>query len=69
MARKNTLERLLVHCQGEIGKVIVGGAPAIPGAPFLDKLNDINDGDFLGAGPLEGAPGQDYRVTLVRLWH
>jgi proline racemase len=24
---KNSLDVLLVHCQGEIGKVIVGGAP------------------------------------------
>ena len=29
---KNSLKLMLVHCQGEIGKVIVGGAPGIPGA-------------------------------------
>ena len=39
---KNSLDVLLVHCQGEIGKVIVGGAPEIPGATILDKMNHIN---------------------------
>ncbi len=42
---KNSLELLLVHCQGEIGKVIVGGAPEIPGATVLDKMNHINTVD------------------------
>jgi len=42
---KNSLELLLVHCQGEIGKVIVGGAPEIPGATILDKMNHINTRD------------------------
>jgi proline racemase len=42
---KNSLELLLVHCQGEIGKVIVGGAPDIPGATILDKMNHINTVD------------------------
>lgn len=37
-----TLDLLQVHCQGEIGKVIVGGAPEIPGATMLDKMNHIN---------------------------
>lgn len=41
----NSLELLLVHCQGEIGKVIVGGAPEIPGATILDKMNHINTVD------------------------
>lgn len=39
------LDLLLVHCQGEIGKVIVGGAPEIPGATLLDKMNHINNID------------------------
>jgi proline racemase len=39
---KNSLKLLLVHAQGEIGKVIVGGAPEIPGATILDKMNHIN---------------------------
>jgi len=42
---KNSLELLLVHAQGEIGKVIVGGAPEIPGTTVLDKMNHINTVD------------------------
>jgi proline racemase len=34
-----------VHCQGEIGKVIVAGAPEIPGKTLLDKMNYLNDVD------------------------
>jgi proline racemase len=41
----NSLELLLVHCQGEIGKVIVGGAPEIPGASILEKMHHINSVD------------------------
>ncbi len=40
-----SLDLLEVHCQGEIGKVIVGGAPEIPGATMLDKMNHINTVD------------------------
>ncbi len=40
-----TIELLQVHCQGEIGKVITGGAPEIPGATLLDRMNRINAGD------------------------
>ena len=40
-----SLELVQVHCQGEIGKVIVGGAPEIPGATMLDKMNHINHVD------------------------
>ncbi|OHV72826.1 proline racemase family protein [Ensifer sp. LCM 4579] len=40
-----SLDLLEVHCQGEIGKVIVGGAPEIPGATMLDKMNHINEVD------------------------
>lgn len=39
------LELLLVHAQGEIGKIIIGGAPEIPGATVLEKMNHINDVD------------------------
>jgi proline racemase len=42
---ENALDLLLVHCQGEIGKVIMAGAPAIPGATILEKMNHINDVD------------------------
>jgi proline racemase len=42
---KNSLDVLDVHCQGEIGKVIVGGAPAIPGRTLLEQMNHINTVD------------------------
>lgn len=42
---KTSLELLLVHAQGEIGKVIVGGAPEIPGATILAKMHHINQVD------------------------
>lgn len=40
-----TLDILLVHCEGESGNVLVGGAPEIPGATILDKMNHLNDTD------------------------
>lgn len=39
------LDLLLVHCQGEIGKVITAGAPVIPGATVLEKMTHINTGN------------------------
>lgn len=42
MRFENSLELLLVHCQGELGHVLVGGAPEIPGATMLEKMNHIN---------------------------
>ena len=42
MTWQRSLELIEVHCQGEIGKVIVGGAPEIPGATMLDKMSHIN---------------------------
>lgn len=45
MKFERSLDLLLVHCQGEIGKVIIGGAPEIPGATILDKMNHINQVD------------------------
>ena len=42
---ETVLELLLVHCQGEIGKVLVGGAPEIPGDTILAKMNHINSVD------------------------
>jgi proline racemase len=39
------LELLLVHCQGELGHVLIDGAPEIPGATMLDKMNHINNVD------------------------
>jgi proline racemase len=42
---ENSLEILQVHCQGEIGKVIIGGAPVIPGDTLLEQMNHINTVD------------------------
>jgi proline racemase len=42
MKWERSIEILEVHCQGEIGKVIIGGAPAIPGATALEKMTHIN---------------------------
>lgn len=39
------LALLQVHCQGEIGKVLVGGAPDIPGDTLLQKMTHINTVD------------------------
>jgi len=44
-ARAESLELLLVHAEGEIGKVIMRGAPAIPGESVLDKLVHLNEVD------------------------
>lgn len=45
MRFKKSLELLLVHCQGELGHVLVGGAPDVPGNTMLDKMNHINEVD------------------------
>jgi proline racemase len=45
MADRREIELVLVHCQGEIGKLIVGGAPLIPGDTMLARMNYINDVD------------------------
>lgn len=45
MTEDHNLELLLVHCEGEIGKVILGGAPEIPGSTILEKMNYINQVD------------------------
>lgn len=45
MEMEGQLDIYLVHCQGEIGKVIMGGASEIPGATSLDKMNHINTVD------------------------
>ena len=45
MEWQQSIELIEVHCQGEIGKVIVGGAPEIPGQTLLDKMNHINQVD------------------------
>nr|WP_298101430.1 proline racemase family protein [uncultured Shinella sp.] len=45
MTFDKTLDILLVHCQGENGNVLIGGAPDIPGATILDKMNHLNNVD------------------------
>ena len=45
MTWESSIELLEVHCQGELGKVVVGGAPPIPGDTVLDQLNHINTVD------------------------
>lgn len=45
MKFEKSLHLLQVHCQGEIGRVIVDGAPDIPGATILEKMNYINQVD------------------------
>jgi proline racemase len=45
MQWKQSLQIIQVHCQGEIGKVIVGGAPEIPGVTMADKMDYINNVD------------------------
>jgi proline racemase len=42
---ERSIELIQVHCQGEIGKVLVSGAPEIPGATMLDKMHHINTVD------------------------
>ncbi len=42
---KNKLDILKVHCQGEIGNVLVAGAPDVPGATLLEQMNHINTVD------------------------
>ena len=39
------LELLLVHAEGEIGKVIMAGAPGVPGDSVLAKLVHLNEVD------------------------
>lgn len=42
MKWERSIQLALVHCQGEIGKVVLAGAPDIPGATMADKMNHIN---------------------------
>jgi proline racemase len=45
MQWERSIKIVQVHCQGEIGKVLVAGAPEIPGATMLEKMNHINQVD------------------------
>jgi proline racemase len=42
---EKSLDLLLVHCQGELGHVLMGGVPEIPGETMLDRMNYINTVD------------------------
>ena len=39
------IDLILVHAEGEIGRVVTGGLPEIPGKTMLGKLNYINQVD------------------------
>ncbi len=45
MRWKRTIQLLDVHCEGEIGKVAIGGVPKIPGNTIAEQLNHINTVD------------------------
>ena len=45
MEIEGEIELLGVHAEGEVGRVIVGGAPEIPGATMVEKMNYINEQD------------------------
>ena len=42
MRWKRTLQLLDVHCEGEIGRVVTGGAPKIPGNTVAEQLHWMN---------------------------
>lgn len=45
MRWKKTIQLLDVHCEGEIGRVAIGGVPKIPGNTIAEQLNHINSVD------------------------
>lgn len=46
MRWKQTLQMIEAHCEGEVGRVVTGGVPAIPGADTAAKMEWLNtDGD------------------------
>jgi proline racemase len=60
MRWKRTIQLLDVHCEGEIGKVAIGGVPKIPGNTIAEQMNYLNTVDdslrrFLCLEP-RGAP-------------
>ncbi|WP_349437074.1 proline racemase family protein [Pararhizobium sp. A13] len=62
MRWKRTIQLLDVHCEGEIGKVAIGGVPKIPGNSIAEQLNHINTVDdslrrFLCLEPRSGSIG------------
>lgn len=67
MSGAGPVRLLLVHCAGEIGKVIVAGAPDVPGRTALDKMNHINqvDGRFRRFVTLEPRGSAAMSVNLL----
>lgn len=60
MRWKRTIQLLDVHCEGEIGKVAIGGVPKIPGNTIAEQMHYLNTRDdslrrFLCLEP-RGAP-------------
>lgn len=67
MRWKRTIQLLDVHCEGEIGKLAIGGVPKIPGNSIAEQLHHINTVDdslrrFLCLEPRSGSIGS---VNLI----
>jgi len=45
MRWSKTLQLVDVHAEGEIGRIVTGGQPVIPGATIIDKFRYLNDGN------------------------
>lgn len=45
MRWKRTIQMVDVHCEGEIGRVAIGGVPNIPGQSIAEQLHHINTVD------------------------
>ena len=67
MMWERAVQIVQVHCQGEIGKVIVAGAPEIPGRSMLDKMRHINevDGNFRRFVTLEPRASAHMSLNLL----
>jgi proline racemase len=62
MRWKRTIQMMDVHCEGEIGRVALGGVPKIPGSSIAEQLHYINTVDdslrrFLCLEPRSGPLG------------
>jgi proline racemase len=62
MRWKRTIQLLDVHCEGEVGRVAIGGVPKIPGNTIAEQLHYINTVDdslrrFLCLEPRTGPLG------------
>ena len=45
MRASRVLQMIDVHCEGEIGRVLVSGVLGLPGASMLEKMNYLNEVD------------------------